>query len=116
MKEGFACRCGEENLSKMKDLMVWAEERLSTDFNAEIPFVSKAIMELHWSYGIQIQSLPVDQWFGIAYLPSIDNSEESGWVEADRVEEGLALILKKAYDKWGKNNPKWADDEDEDGK
>ena len=71
-------------------------------------FVSGAVRELDLRYDILIVGMYASQWYGLDYRPALsdpDNKQSEGRIQCDLLEDGLALLLRSAFDKWGEYRP-----------
>jgi hypothetical protein len=82
-------------------LLAWAYEYLDrpkmgwgTPTTAK-DFLSRAVMELHWVYSAAMGPIDCDQWFGI-WAENYSKTHKV-YVECDRVEDGIAYILRDFY-------------------
>ena len=104
--EGFACRCREPAIAESLQRLAWARDLLGMSHGDW--FVSGAVRELDLRYDILIVGMYADQWYGLDYRPALaepENKNSEGRIQCDFLEDGLALLLRNAFDKWGEYRP-----------
>jgi hypothetical protein len=114
--EGFACRCSDPERKASAERLTWAYDLLGMSRGDW--FVSGAVRELDLRYGILVVGMYADQWYGLDYQPALadpDNKLSRGRIQCDLLEDGLALLLRQAFDKWGEYRPGSDRSEDPEG-
>jgi hypothetical protein len=105
-EEGFACRCSEAERTASQARLEWAYELLG--ITTADWFISGAVMELDLRYDISIVGMYASQWYGLDFRPSFTEPNKpasEGRIQCDRIEDGVAMLLKKAFDTWGEYRP-----------
>jgi hypothetical protein len=104
--EGFACRCSDPERSASVERLTWARHLLGMSHGDW--FVSGAVRELDLRYDILVVGMYASQWYGLDYRPALsdpENKQSEGRIQCDYLEDGLALLLRSAFDKWGEYRP-----------
>lgn len=95
----------------MADLRAWARERcVGEKYRDERDNLASGILHgLHWRYRVQVVEVSVDQWMAI-HASSWAPIDISFYIQCDQFEDGLALLYKRCFERWGEERP-WPQEE-----